>query len=198
MILRKRLVLSVAVLFASSTFVANAQTPTASAETLEQRVNALEKRLDALERIPAIAMALRLVGVQQGAAEAPSATPQANSPLAVVDWSYSFYDAQYDFDKAHVISYTLKNLTDKPIKLIQGSMVFKDLLGEKIMEIRLFPDVLYPPNESQSTKGTWKVNTLNPEEQRMQTVHHDDIKPELRIEKVVFGDNSIWSSDGSK
>jgi hypothetical protein len=77
-------------------------------------------------------------------------------------------------------------------------MVFNDLLGQKIMVIRLLPDVLYPANGSKSVAGTWKVNIWNPEEQRMQTAQHDDIKPELRIERLVFGDNSIWSSDGSK
>ena len=33
---------------------------------------------------------------------------------------------------ADVISYTPNNLTDKPIEFVQGSIVFKDLLGQKI------------------------------------------------------------------
>jgi hypothetical protein len=121
---------------------------------LEHRVDALEKRLNALESITAIALALKMSGQSQTATASPTTTPQTNAPLAVIDWSYSFQDAQYDFQKDHIISYTLKNLTDKSIKLVHGSMVFKDLLGEKILQISLFPDVLYPAKGSKGVKGS--------------------------------------------
>lgn len=189
--------LTVALLLSLSISPAQSQTPEQSPETLEKRVEALEKRLNALESIPALATALKMDGqAQSAAAEIPTPKEQKNAPLEVVDWSYSFRNSQYDFEKAHLISYTLKNRTDKAIKLVQGSIVFRDLLDEKILQIRLLPDVLYPPKGSKDAKGAWKVNMFDTEQERMQTARHDDIKPELVIDKAVFEDNSIWSAEG--
>lgn len=186
----------VALLLSLSLVPAHSQTPEQSPETLEKRVDALEKRLNALESIPAIAMSLKIAGQAQPSANIPAPTEQKNAPLEVVDWSYSFRNAQYDFEKSHLISYTLKNRTDKAIKLVQGSIVFRDLLGEKILQVRLLPDVLYPPNGSKDAKGAWKVNVFDTEQERMQTARHEDIKPELIVEKAVFEDNSIWKAEG--
>ena len=95
---------TIALLLSLSACAGYSQTPSPSPETLEHRVDALEKRLDALENIPAIAIALKMAGQPQTAPETPTPNPQTDAPLAVVDWSYSFHDAQYDFDKAHVLA----------------------------------------------------------------------------------------------
>jgi hypothetical protein len=134
--LLNRFEVSLALLVSLSTVSGYSQTPAPSPETLEHRVDVLEKRLNALESIPAIAIALKMIGTAQLARPpVPTASAQKDAPLEIADWSYSFRDAQYDYQKAHVISYTLKNRTDKAIKLVQDSIVFRDLLDEKILQL---------------------------------------------------------------
>jgi len=71
-------------------------------------------------------------------------------------------------------------------------LLFTDLLGEKVVAIKLNPDVEYPPGQTASTSGEWDVSTLNPGEKRMATMNHDDIKATLLIQGVAFDDNSTW------
>lgn len=107
----------------------------------------------------------------------------------------SFKRGQYEFQSRHVFTYSLKNRTEKSIKLVDGGIIFRDRLGEKIMSIKLLQDIRYPSGESQSAIGGWPVNTFDSSEQRIQTISHDDVQPELRINKVLFEDNTIWSDE---
>jgi hypothetical protein len=173
--------------------LANPQSPTPT-PSLEQRVTDLEKRLNALESVPVIALALKLRAQTNQTAEAsPAPTPQDDAPLQLEDWSYQFKRGQYEFQSRHVFTYSLKNRTEKSIKLVDGGIVFRDRLGERIMSIKLLQDIRYPSGESQSATGGWSVNTFDASEQRIQAMSHDDVLPELHINKVVFDDNSIWS-----
>jgi hypothetical protein len=175
--------------------VSHSQTEEKPSPSLEQRVADLEKRVEALEKIPAVAMALKLTGQSANTATTPAPTPQPNAPLEIVAWTASYHDAQYDYQKAHLISYTLKNRTNKGIKLVQGSIIFRDLLGTKIIGIELLPAVYYSPGESKAANGAWNVNTFDPHESRLESLLHEDVKADLIINKVVFLDNSIWSVD---
>jgi hypothetical protein len=193
--LAKPLLLSAGVGFFSflvlSLAIAQSPTPT---QSLEERVTNLEKRLNALESIPPVALALKLRAQTNQTAEA-SPTPQGDAPLELESWSYQFKRGKYEYENRHVFTYLLKNLTEKAIKLVDGSLIFRDRLGEKIMTIKLLQDVHYPFGESQSATGGWSVNSFNPSEERFQTMSHDDVQPELRINKVVFEDNTIWSAE---
>ena len=151
--------------------------PTSS---LGQRVTDLEKRLSELESIPAVALALKLRAQTNQTAEA-SPSPQGDAPLELESWSYRFKRGKYEYENRHVFTYSLKNLTEKGIKLVDGSLIFRDRLGEKIMTIKLLQDIHYPFGESQSATGGWSVNSFNPSEERFQTMSHDDVQPELRI-----------------
>src|ERR1700682_4933522 len=108
------------------------QTEQKPSPLLEQRVTDLEKRVEVLEKIPAVAMALKLTGQLAGSDATPSPPSLVNAPLEIVEWTASYHNAQYDYEKAHRIGYTLRNRTDKSIKLVQGSIIFRDLLGTKI------------------------------------------------------------------
>jgi hypothetical protein len=145
--------------------LANAQSPS-PAPSLEERVTDLEKRLYALESIPAVALALKLRAQTNQTTEA-SPTPQGDAALEPESWSYQFKRGKYEYENRHVFTYSLKNLTEKGIKLVDGSIIFKDRLGEKIMTIKLLQDVRYPVGESQSATGGWSVNSFNPSEERL-------------------------------
>jgi hypothetical protein len=88
----------------------------------------------------------------------------------------------------------LKNRADKNIKLVDGSISFRDLLGEEIFKIRLISDILYRSDQSTPTGGEWQVNTLEPSQMRLKVMKHEDVKPYLVINKVAFDNNSIWSA----
>jgi hypothetical protein len=163
--------------------------------TLEQRVNELEKRIQAIENIPAVGIALKLRSSLQadGAAEA-TPSPQTDAPLELVSWQYQFRTGQNSYENRHLFSYILKNRSDKQIKLVEGTLVFTDLLGEKLMAIRLIPDVKCSSGGTASTSGQWEVNQFEPDQQRLAILSHDDVKAILTIQKVVFSDNTIWSA----
>jgi hypothetical protein len=157
--------------------------PTATA-ALEQRISDLEKRLQAIENIPAVAMMLKLKGsLQTETTPVPTPTPQANAPLELVSWQYHYSPGKYEYQNRHVFSYVLKNRTEKAIKLVEGTIVFSDLLGEKLIGIRLIPDVVVPAENTDWCQGEWGVNQFQPGEQRLSSLKHDDVKATLTIQK---------------
>jgi hypothetical protein len=172
--------------------------PTAT-PSLEQRVNDLEKRLQAIDSIPAVAMMLKLKGpLQADATPAPTPTPQTNAPLELGNWQYHYSPGKYEYQNRHVFSYVLKNRTEKAIKLVESTIVFTDLLGEKLMAIRLIPDVVVPGGNTDWCQGEWEVNQFEPNQQRLASLKHDDVKATLTIQKVVFSDNTVWSADSGQ
>jgi hypothetical protein len=175
----------------------HSQTEEKPSPSLEQRVTDLEKRLNALESIPAVAMALKFSSKSSPTASAtPPPTPQENAPLELVEWTYSLRRGEYEILNKHAITYALKNRTEKAIKLLQGSIVFRDLLGEKVLGIQLLRDVKYPPRETTPMSGVWDVNSWDRAQMRLPGMNHEDVKAELTIDKVVFDDNTIWSANG--
>jgi len=157
------------VLVLMSPFSGFSQTAEKPSESLEERVSNLEKRLDALESIPAIGLALKLKSTFSAQATA-SPTPHKDAPLVMTDdWSYSFHDAQYDYEKKHVFSYALKNQTQKDIKLVDASIVFSDRVGSELITIRVLPDVVYPPGTPVPVTGKWPTNLFKPEEARLRS-----------------------------
>jgi hypothetical protein len=181
----------------SQSLVAQNSSPSPTASpTLEQRVSDLEKRLQAIESIPALALMLNLKNsTQANATPQPTPAAQTDAPLELMSWGYQFKTGQNEYENRHLFSYFLKNRTDKAIKLVDGSILFTDLLGEKLMSIRLFPDVRYAPGQTAEASGQWNVNQFEPGEQRLPRIAHDDIKATLTIQKVVFSDNTVWSSN---
>jgi hypothetical protein len=120
---------------------------------------------------------------------------EEESPLELVTWSYRFARGKYESENAHVISYALRNRLSKAIKLVDGTIKFKDLLGEEILAIRLLQDIRYPARETTPAEGRWKANSFNLFESRMMSLLHGDIRAELTISKVVFDDNTTWTAE---
>ena len=184
----------IGLLFTPGILLAEDPSP-APTPSLEERVSDLEQRIQSIEHIPVVAFALKLRGsTEQNAATTPAATPQSDSPLELASWDYRFKQGQQSYENRHVFNYVLKNVSEKPIKLIHGTLLFTDLLGEKIVAIKLNPDVEYPSGQTVSTSGEWDVSPLNPSERRMATMNHNDIKATLLIQGVAFDDNTTWTA----
>ena len=165
-------------------------TPTPS---LEQRVSDLEKKLQAIESIPLVAMALNMKGSANSSEVSP--TPQSNLPLELVSWQYQFKPGQYAILNEHHFSYVLRNQSEKAIKLVEGVITFTDLLGEKLMAIRLLPDIKCAVGGTASSSGSWQASMGEASEERLRILSHDDIKATLTIKKLVFSNNTVWSAD---
>ena len=159
---------------------------------LEKRVALLEKRVAQIESIPLITMALTAM---EGSSKAePTAPPQTDAPLVLNDWTYSLEKGEHEFQDKHDIAYTLTNRTDKSIKLVDATIVFRDLVGEKIFAAKLLPDYNYPPGEAVKVNAWWPVPIVEPTGKRLSVIKHEDVKTELIVRKVVFEDNSIWEA----
>jgi hypothetical protein len=127
----------------------SAENPSSSpTPSLEQRVSELEQKIQAIENIPAVALALKLRGsAEQNTAATPTPSPQTDSPLELVSWEYKLKAGQHSYENRHLFTYVLKNLSDKPIKLVDGTLLFTDLLGEKLIAIKLDRDTKYPAGD---------------------------------------------------
>jgi hypothetical protein len=176
--------------------LASAQSPTPT-PSLEQRVTDLEKRLNALEAIPAITQALNVKKQTGEDSAVTSPTPRGDSPLELVDWNFSFEAGKYG-QAQYKITYTLKNRTDKDIKLNQSGIELKDLLGEKVYGIRVNQDLRIPAGKEVSGGGYYSANPFIPEEMRLKGMSKENINAELLVLKAVFTDNSIYSAQESK
>ena len=184
----------IGLLFTPAILLAEDASP-APTPSLEERVSDLEQRIQSIEHIPVVAFALKIRGsTEQNAATTPATTPQSGSPLELVGWDYRFKEGRQSYENRHVFNYVLKNVAAKPIKLIHGTLLFTDLLGEKIVAIKLNPDVEYPAGQTVSTSGEWDVSPLNPGERRMATMNHNDIKATLLVQGVAFDDNTTWTA----
>jgi hypothetical protein len=159
---------------------------------LEKRVALLEKHVAQIESIPLIAMAL--TAMDGGSKAEPAEPPQTDAPLVLDDWTYSFEKGEHEFQDKHDISYTLTNRTDKPIKLVDATIVFRDLAGEKIFAAKLLQDYNYPSGEAIKVSGWWPVPIVEPTGKRLSVIKHEDVKAQLIVRKVVFEDNSIWEA----
>ncbi len=185
-------------------------TPAASSAPTDPRVEQLEKRVDMLEMQVKLLLE-RIVGTS--GRPAPQAAPsgdvattddggqrsgtkpdeawQNELPLKLVKWSY--VTRKGDYSDYYQITYTLRNDYDKPIKLIDGSIGFHDLLGERIYGIKMDKDVKIAPKKEATFKGDYSINQFINQQNRMREMARDDVVAKVDIRKIVFADNSIKS-----
>lgn len=151
-------------------------------ENVEKRLSDLEKRVTALEKASPLSSLL-------GAA-APTPAVPTKSPLELVSWEAHLDRGQYS-DYHYTITLTLKNNSDKDIKLIDATVQFADLLGSHMYGIKVNPDQLLPAGKSTTSTGEYSVNQFMPEQARLAQMKKEDVKATLVVSKLVFTDNSI-------
>jgi hypothetical protein len=125
---------------------------------------------------------------------AKNVVQEKKPPLELLAWDFAVVKGDFGADY-YEISYSMKNTTDKPIKLIDGGLHFSDLLGKHLYGIKIEPDLKIEPNETVKESGEYRINQFIAEQNRMKKMSREDIKAGLRISKVVFGDNTILDLD---
>jgi hypothetical protein len=167
-----------------------AQTP-----STEERLSQLEARVKALEEE---AGKKQKVEPQKSSLTAsPSTVAKVDSPIELVDWNFSFEVGSFN-QRHYKITYTLKNTSEKPIKLNQSEIEFRDLLGEKVYKIRVDPDLKLPPGKDVTDTGYYDANPFIPDQMRMKGMAKENIKADLIVLKVVFADGSVYAAQAFK
>ena len=153
-----------------------------ASENLEERVNALEIKVIELEKL--IKTTPKTKPLTTSAKQSA-----AKTGLTLSEWSYSY--EQERSSGYYRIFYTLVNSYEKDIKLIDGSLQFKDLLGERLYGIKITPDLKIASGKSIKDGGTYRINRFMNEQLRMKDMAKEDVVATLVIRKIVFSDNSI-------
>jgi hypothetical protein len=165
-----------------STILLAALMVSAPALTIDQRVTDLERRVTALENAQSSV-------TQKSSATTQTVVAHDSSPLELDSWSYRVVNT--DISKDYEITLNLKNTGTKDIKLIDGSVIFKDLLGERIYGITVSPDQIIEAGKIQTDTGDYEINEFISDQTRMMKMKKEDIQATLIVHKIVFSDNSI-------
>jgi hypothetical protein len=154
-------------------------------ETTTEKLDALEKRVQALE-------AIILHSRNPAAVSVPGQAEQSGnqSLLKLASWSATFKGCGYG-SHCYGVAYTLLNGYDKPIKLIDASINFYDLIGERIYGIALTKDVKLAPRKEAIFHGDFSINQFMPAESRLRDLAPADVRAELIVRKLVLEDNSV-------
>ncbi|MBF0233442.1 MAG: hypothetical protein HQK65_10455 [Desulfamplus sp.] len=171
--MRLTITISVLLMFASAAW---------SDQSLEDRVKILEKKVSQLEMI-------LKESSEAKTHKAKVIKKNTNSKLKLTDWSYSYEKGE--ISDYYEIYYFLSNSYSKSIKLIDGSIQFKDLLGERIYGIKITPDLKIQPGKTVKDGGSFSINQFINSQSRMKEMSKEDIVVELVVRKLVFSDNSI-------
>ncbi|MEQ1905457.1 MAG: hypothetical protein ABL888_14810 [Pirellulaceae bacterium] len=156
---------------------------------LAARVTELETRVKVLEELVAKLTSNSPEKSRPKSTETQTA-PAIDSPLVLDDWSYSVVHG--DFGQSYyAINLTLRNTGTKRIKLIEGSVIFNDLLDTKVLAIKITPDIVIAPGTSVINSDNYPINPFIADATRMAAMKKEDIKPKMVISRIVFDDNSV-------
>ena len=109
--------------------------------------------------------------------------------LALSEWTYTYKrDSMGDY---YVINYALKNNYDKNIKLVYGSINFKDSLGTVVFGIAITSGLKIPAGETVKHGGPYLFNQFVNGQLIMKDMDKRDIVTEVIIRKLVFDDNTV-------
>ena len=101
--------------------------------------------------------------------------------LSVTDWSIKPLDSE-----TNELNWTVKSSASKPIRLIDGSVGFKDALGGSIASQAIDRDAHIPANGTYSESGRWGQFTF----ERLLKLRREDVTPFTCVRAVVYDDGS--------
>lgn len=89
------------------------------------------------------------------------------------------------------LKFLILNTSDKNIRAVKGSVVFKDLFGEQIKEVGFTYDDPIPANKQVTYNASLKHNKFIDEDQRLKDKDLDDLKLEWIPESIILEDGTI-------
>lgn len=110
--------------------------------------------------------------------------------LIVKGWDASEYKSSVSFTKNIKLTYTLQNVSDKTILLIDGDLVFYDALEEKLGTFVLRKDFKMLPGETRTYNGIFELGVLTDEKIfRIISMDKKLIVPYLKVKQILFNNN---------
>ena len=120
---------------------------------------------------------------------------ETNQLLEIKVNELSIYKDENDFEKVK-LDYDLINKYDKLIKLVDHSLITKDLLGETVTVFYLEEDIYLPPNTQKSFVKDSDIGWLGYRPFRLRKIKFEDFVFEYEVKSIVFEDNVILNIDG--
>ena len=119
---------------------------------------------------------------------------ETNQLLEIKVNELSIYKDENDFEKVK-LDYDLINKYDKLIKLVDHSLITKDLLGETVTVFYLEEDIYLPPNTQKSFVKDSDIGWLGYRPFRLRKIKFEDFVFEYEVKSIVFEDNVILNID---
>lgn len=151
-------------------------------KTIDLRVAELERRVETLEKMLASSNPTTQATTNQ-------IKTDTAAPLELASWDYRVEKG--DHGSNYTITLNLKNNSSKDIKLIEGGVIFRDLLGAKLYSIKITPDLAIGASKILTDKGSYRINQFINEQARMAGMKKSDISATIMISKLVFSDNTV-------
>lgn len=158
-------------------------------DELERRIEKLEKNLQGQQDGLEFLRTLFGKGTAKEISKEKS-KPKKRQPLTLVDWNASLEKG--DYREYFKITYQVKNTLNKGIKLIEGSIKFRDLLGETIMVIEMNKDMRIKPGRSATYTGHYRATMFGSgDKKRLVQLPKAEVQGEVLVKKIVLSDNTI-------
>ena len=155
------------------------------ADTIKQRLDDIEKRL---EKIEDSLSGLDLINnlLQKDTISSNKTTNESKLEFYIT----KLYCEEENYFNKVKIAYKIQNNYDKEVKLVDAHVLVKDLFDETIFKGKIAKDVYLQPNTGKTTRGAFD-DMLSNHCQKIGSTKFQDLKYELIVEKIAFGDNSI-------
>ena len=112
--------------------------------------------------------------------------------LIVKAWDASEYNNSDTFTQNIELTYTLQNVSNKTILLIDGNLIFNDALNEKLGTFVVSKDFKMLPGETRTFNGIFKLGILTDKKIfRIISMDKKLIIPYLKVKQILFDDNEV-------
>ena len=162
------------------------------AETINQRLDAIEKRLEKIEEsLSGIEMINNLLNtnILDNSSKSKNNTKTNKSKLDFKLKQLNCFDDSIGLEKI-LIRYQITNNYEKKIKLVDATILAKDLLGDEIFKGQISRDVYLAPGRVDNVEGSYDDYMIN-KCGRIKSVEFPDIKYVLDVSKIAFEDNTV-------
>lgn len=115
----------------------------------------------------------------------PAAALCRDDLLTVIDWNAELIDPAPALRFS--LDVTVRYEGDRPIRMIDGSIGFDDVLGNRIGRMGMDPDTAMQPGDEHTFTGQWGRNTF----ERMLDMQPDDVVASTCIDGMVYADGEV-------
>lgn len=96
-------------------------------------------------------------------------------------------------DSAYSLKLELKNVSDKPIRMVEGGTYFSDLLGRSAGGWNLPPDLILAPGDTHTQQ--WSRIVSPGDGGRIAKLPHDEVSAKTCVTAVVYDDGTVENFD---